>query len=71
MGREHRCAGDAAPPHEVTPCVCLMCSHRQFPSLIVSKQCRDQIQPKMLTKQIFRLMEKFNIDQGVRSADHV
>lgn len=51
-------------------CVCL-CFHRKFPSLVVSKQCRDQIQPKMLTKQIFRLMEKFNVDQGVLSADHV
>ncbi|XP_073334790.1 exonuclease mut-7 homolog [Pagrus major] len=37
----------------------------RFPRLSLSKQCMDQIQPKMLTKQVFRLMEKFNIDQGL------
>ncbi|KAI3362415.1 hypothetical protein L3Q82_012713 [Scortum barcoo] len=38
---------------------------RRFPRLSLSRQCMDQIQPKMLTKQVFRLMEKFNIDQGL------
>ncbi|XP_036972745.1 exonuclease mut-7 homolog isoform X2 [Acanthopagrus latus] len=38
---------------------------KRFPRLSLSKQCMDQIQPKMLTKQVFRLMEKFNIDQGL------
>ncbi|XP_051268624.1 exonuclease mut-7 homolog [Dicentrarchus labrax] len=38
---------------------------KRFPRLSLSKQCMGQIQPKMLTKQVFRLMEKFNIDQGL------
>nr|XP_046230981.1 exonuclease mut-7 homolog [Scatophagus argus]XP_046230982.1 exonuclease mut-7 homolog [Scatophagus argus] len=38
---------------------------RRFPHLSLSRQCMDQIQPKMLTKQVFRLVEKFNIDQGL------
>lgn len=42
-----------------------VCFHRQFPRLSLSKQSMSQFQAKMLTKQVFRLMEKFNIDQGV------
>ncbi|KAM3600282.1 uncharacterized protein V6R79_020819 [Siganus canaliculatus] len=38
---------------------------QQFPRFSMSKQSMDQIQPKILTKQIFRLMDKFNIDQGL------
>nr|XP_046161384.1 exonuclease mut-7 homolog isoform X2 [Oncorhynchus gorbuscha] len=38
---------------------------RQFPRLSLSKHQTDQIQPKMLSKQVFRLMEKFNIDPGL------
>lgn len=38
---------------------------KRFPRLSLSKQCMGHIQPKMLTKQVFRLMEKFNIDQGL------
>ncbi|XP_070780896.1 exonuclease mut-7 homolog [Enoplosus armatus] len=38
---------------------------QRFPYLSLSKQCMGQIQPKMLTKQVFRLVEKFNIDQGL------
>eukprot|EP00066_Takifugu_rubripes_P026856 XP_011616122.1 PREDICTED: exonuclease mut-7 homolog isoform X2 [Takifugu rubripes] len=38
---------------------------RRFSRLSVSRHCMDQIQPKMLTKHVFRLMEKFNIDQGL------
>ncbi|XP_071322282.1 exonuclease mut-7 homolog isoform X2 [Trachinotus anak] len=38
---------------------------KQFPRLSLSKHCMSQIQPKMLTKHILRLAEKFNIDQGL------
>ncbi|KAM9338414.1 exonuclease mut-7 homolog [Symphorus nematophorus] len=38
---------------------------KRFPRLSLSKACMDQIQPKILTKQVYRLMEKFNIDQGL------
>ncbi|XP_010875670.3 exonuclease mut-7 homolog [Esox lucius] len=38
---------------------------RQFPRLSLSKHQKDQIQPKMLSKQVFRLMEKFNINPGL------
>ncbi|GAA6232040.1 exonuclease mut-7 homolog [Lates japonicus] len=38
---------------------------KRFPRLILSKHCMSQIQPKMLTKHILRLVEKFNIDQGL------
>ncbi|XP_042365330.1 exonuclease mut-7 homolog [Plectropomus leopardus] len=38
---------------------------RQFPRFSLTKQCMSQIQPKILTKHVFRLMEKFNIDQGL------
>ncbi|XP_060752171.1 exonuclease mut-7 homolog [Tachysurus vachellii] len=39
--------------------------HRQFPCLLLSKHQTDQIQPKMLVKHVFRLMEKFSIDPGL------
>lgn len=42
-----------------------LCLRRRFPRLYVSRHCMDQVQPKMLTKHVFRLMEKFNIAQGV------
>ncbi|XP_063746410.1 exonuclease mut-7 homolog isoform X2 [Eleginops maclovinus] len=38
---------------------------RRYPRLSLTKQCMSQIQPKMLTKQVFRLVEKFNMDQGL------
>ncbi|XP_060764960.1 exonuclease mut-7 homolog isoform X2 [Neoarius graeffei] len=38
---------------------------RQFPCLSLSKHQTDQIQPKLLIRHIFRLMEKFSIDPGV------
>ncbi|XP_054612211.1 exonuclease mut-7 homolog isoform X2 [Dunckerocampus dactyliophorus] len=38
---------------------------KRFPQLSVSKHCLSQIQPKMLKKQVLRLAEKFNIDQGL------
>ncbi|XP_029301139.1 exonuclease mut-7 homolog [Cottoperca gobio] len=38
---------------------------KRLPRLALTKQCMSQIQPKLLTKQVFRLMEKFNIDQGL------
>ncbi|XP_031133903.1 exonuclease mut-7 homolog isoform X1 [Sander lucioperca] len=37
----------------------------RFPRISLTKQCMSQIQPKLLTKQVFRLLEKFNIDQGL------
>lgn len=43
-------------------CVCFL---RRFPRLSLSKHYMAQIQPKMLTKHILRLVEKFNINQGV------
>lgn len=68
---EHRCVGNGVPLYEVTRPCALVCFRRRFPRLSVSKQCMNQIQPKMLTKQVFRLMEKFNIDQGAFIADGV
>uniref|UniRef100_H3D6Q4 Exonuclease 3'-5' domain containing 3 n=1 Tax=Tetraodon nigroviridis TaxID=99883 RepID=H3D6Q4_TETNG len=47
------------------PSFCLGDIRRRFPHLSVSRHCLDQIQPKMLTKHVFRLMEKFNIDAGL------
>ncbi|XP_034168728.2 exonuclease mut-7 homolog [Pangasianodon hypophthalmus] len=38
---------------------------RQFPSLSLSKHQTDQIQPKLLIRHVFRLMEKFSIDPGL------
>ncbi|XP_040012664.1 exonuclease mut-7 homolog isoform X2 [Xiphias gladius] len=38
---------------------------KRFPCLSLSKHCMGQLQPKMLTKHILRLVEKFNIDQGL------
>lgn len=40
------------------------CFHSQFPRLNLTKQRMEQIQPKMLTKHVLRLMEKFKIDKG-------
>ncbi|XP_056323123.1 exonuclease mut-7 homolog [Danio aesculapii] len=37
----------------------------QFPQLVLSKHQTDQIQPKLLSKHVFRLMEKFHIDPGL------
>nr|XP_003199355.2 exonuclease mut-7 homolog [Danio rerio]XP_021334948.1 exonuclease mut-7 homolog [Danio rerio] len=37
----------------------------QFPQLVLSKHHSDQIQPKLLSKHVFRLMEKFHIDPGL------
>ncbi|KAK3550447.1 hypothetical protein QTP86_025727 [Hemibagrus guttatus] len=39
--------------------------HRQFPCLSLSKHQTDQIQPKLLVRHVFRLMEKFSIDPGL------
>ncbi|XP_074474181.1 exonuclease mut-7 homolog [Sebastes fasciatus] len=39
----------------------------RFPRFSLTKQCLSLIQPKMLTKHVFRLVEKFNIDQGLCS----
>ncbi|XP_062870052.1 exonuclease mut-7 homolog [Trichomycterus rosablanca] len=38
---------------------------RQYPHLLLSKHRTDQIQPKLLIRQVFRLMERFNIDPGL------
>ncbi|XP_069559628.1 exonuclease mut-7 homolog isoform X1 [Brachyistius frenatus] len=38
---------------------------KRFPRLSLSKHCMGLIQPKMLTKHILRLLEKFKIDQGL------
>ncbi|XP_037340453.2 exonuclease mut-7 homolog isoform X2 [Pungitius pungitius] len=38
---------------------------KRFPHLFVTKHCMSLIDPKILTKHIFRLVEKFNIDQGL------
>ncbi|XP_068190756.1 exonuclease mut-7 homolog isoform X2 [Antennarius striatus] len=38
---------------------------KKFPNLSLLKVWKDQIHPKVLTKQVFRLMEKFNIEQGL------
>ncbi|XP_048030390.1 exonuclease mut-7 homolog [Megalobrama amblycephala] len=39
----------------------------QYPHLVLSKHQMDQIQPKLLSKHVFRLMEKFCIDPGLCS----
>lgn len=61
--RQHE--ADSVPMCEVTRLCLHVCFRRRFPRLSVSKHCMDQIQPKMLTKQVFRLMEKFSVDPGV------
>ncbi|XP_070706537.1 exonuclease mut-7 homolog isoform X2 [Pempheris klunzingeri] len=38
---------------------------KRFPCLSLTKHCLGQIQPKMLTKHVLRLVEKFSIDQGL------
>ncbi|KAL6097047.1 exd3 [Pungitius sinensis] len=38
---------------------------KRFPHLFVTKHCMSLIHPKIVTKHIFRLVEKFNIDQGL------
>ncbi|XP_010774737.1 exonuclease mut-7 homolog, partial [Notothenia coriiceps] len=38
---------------------------RRYPRLSLTKHCMSQIQPKLLAKHVFRLMVKFNIDQGL------
>ncbi|XP_046901753.1 exonuclease mut-7 homolog isoform X1 [Hypomesus transpacificus] len=38
---------------------------RQFANLSLSKHQMDQIQAKLLSKQVFRLMDKFSIDPGL------
>ncbi|KAI5620093.1 exonuclease mut-7-like, partial [Silurus asotus] len=38
---------------------------RRFSYLCLSKHQTDQIQPKLLIRHVFRLMEKFSIDPGV------
>ncbi|KAM6984825.1 exonuclease mut-7 homolog [Aplochiton taeniatus] len=37
----------------------------KFPQLILSKHYTDQIQPKMIIKHVFRMVEKFNLDPGL------
>uniref|UniRef100_A0A8C1AG90 Exonuclease 3'-5' domain containing 3 n=1 Tax=Cyprinus carpio carpio TaxID=630221 RepID=A0A8C1AG90_CYPCA len=39
----------------------------RYPNMVLSKHQRDQIQPKLLIKHVFRLMEKFCIDPGLCS----
>uniref|UniRef100_A0A8C1L352 Exonuclease 3'-5' domain containing 3 n=1 Tax=Cyprinus carpio TaxID=7962 RepID=A0A8C1L352_CYPCA len=39
----------------------------RYPNVVLSKHQRDQIQPKLLIKHVFRLMEKFCIDPGLCS----
>ncbi|KAF4107973.1 exonuclease mut-7 homolog isoform X1 [Onychostoma macrolepis] len=39
----------------------------QYPYMVLSKHQTDQIQPKLLSKHVFRLMEKFCIDPGLCS----
>ncbi|KAI4886029.1 hypothetical protein NFI96_024196, partial [Prochilodus magdalenae] len=38
---------------------------RQYPSLSLSKHQTDQIQPKLLSRHVFRLMDKFSIDPSL------
>uniref|UniRef100_A0AAR2L7A4 3'-5' exonuclease domain-containing protein n=1 Tax=Pygocentrus nattereri TaxID=42514 RepID=A0AAR2L7A4_PYGNA len=38
---------------------------RQYPLLSLSKHQTDQIQPKLLSRHVFRLMEKFSVDPSV------
>lgn len=47
------------------PSFCVDVISKQFPRLSVSKHCMGQIKPKMLTKHVLRLVEKFDIDQGL------
>lgn len=39
--------------------------YQRFPHLSLSKHCMGQIQPKMLTKHVLRLVEKFTIQPGL------
>ncbi|XP_051971431.1 exonuclease mut-7 homolog isoform X2 [Xyrauchen texanus] len=39
----------------------------QYPQLVLSKHQTDQIHPKLLSKHVFKLMEKFCIDPGLCS----
>ncbi|XP_056289107.1 exonuclease mut-7 homolog [Pseudoliparis swirei] len=39
--------------------------YKRYPHFSVTKRGMSQIQPKMLTKHVFRLVEKFHIDQGL------
>ncbi|KAI2659986.1 hypothetical protein H4Q32_022569 [Labeo rohita] len=39
----------------------------QYPNMVLSKHQTDQIQPKLLSKHVFRLMDKFCIDPGLCS----
>ncbi|XP_025765129.1 exonuclease mut-7 homolog isoform X5 [Oreochromis niloticus] len=47
------------------PSFCVAELNSQFPRLNLTKQRMEQIQPKMLTKHVLRLMEKFKIDKGL------
>ncbi|XP_063336785.1 exonuclease mut-7 homolog isoform X2 [Pelmatolapia mariae] len=47
------------------PSFCVEELNSQFPRLNLTKQRMEQIQPKMLTKHVLRLMEKFKIDKGL------
>ncbi|XP_017563688.1 exonuclease mut-7 homolog isoform X1 [Pygocentrus nattereri] len=38
---------------------------RQYPLLSLSKHQTDQIQPKLLSRHVFRLMEKFSVDPSL------
>ncbi|KAG7498615.1 exonuclease mut-7-like [Solea senegalensis] len=38
---------------------------RRFPHLYLSKHCMGLIKPKILSKHVVRLVEKFNIEQGL------
>lgn len=39
--------------------------NKQFPRLSISKHHTGAIQPKLLTKHVIRLMEKYNVDQAL------
>lgn len=39
--------------------------NKQFPRLTISRQHMGAIQPKLLTKHVIRLMEKYNVDQAL------
>ncbi|KAM7393044.1 hypothetical protein PAMA_007930 [Pampus argenteus] len=47
------------------PCFSMEAINKQFPRLSVSKHCVGQVKPKILTKHVLRLVEKFNIHQGL------
>lgn len=47
------------------PCFSVEEICKQFPSLSLSRHSMGQIQQKMLTKHVLRLVEKFSIDQGL------